>query len=319
MTTSGTYIFTVNRDTIIRQALLDCGKLDGIETPEPQDIQDCATKLNMMVKQWQGKSDYAPGLKTWTRRRGHLFLSSTTGQYLVGPAAPGWTLAYVSPTLSTTVAAGGVAIGLSSLVGVAVLNSIGVIQTDGSLFWTTVLSVVGAVVTLTAGLPVGAAAGATVFCYVTSAQNPLYIETAILRDQYNSDTPMRIMRDVRTYDMISNKADPNNASDPGGIYYEFQLDNSNLFIDCGAAQDVNKHLVLTFLETIQDFNNPLDAPEYPQEWMLPLCLGLQKLISPMYNKPWTQLMQDNFVAALAIARHKDAEIVEMYFQPGSED
>lgn len=328
MSTSGTYAFTVTRDDIITGMLKDIRKLDGIETADPQDIQDCAKKLNMLVKQWMGKADFAPGLKTFTRRRGYLFLSNSTGHYLVGPTATGWTTLHQSPTVTGAVAAGATTATLSAVtfaaslsnpaVSLTIGNFIGFIQTDGSMFWTTITGIAGSVVTLAAAFPVGCSAGAQAYTYQATAQNPLLIETVSLRDAYHSDTPVRMLT-VQDYDMISNKTDPNNLSDPGAIYFEYQLGNSNLFIDCGGAQDVSKRLVITYMEPIQDFNNPLDNPEYPAEWYLPLTLGLGKICCPMYNKPWTALMEANFKASLAVAQHKDAERVTLYFQPGAED
>ena len=51
MSTSGTYTFTVTRDDIIREAMLNIGKLDAYGSIDPQETTDCARKLNMMCKQ----------------------------------------------------------------------------------------------------------------------------------------------------------------------------------------------------------------------------------------------------------------------------
>ena len=318
MTTSGTYTFTVTRDDIIRQALLTIGKLAGNEYPKASDTQDCARLLNMMVKQWMGKGDYAPGLKVWTRKRGHLFLLNTTGQYSVGPTAVGWTNSYVKPTLASAIAVAGTSFSVSDATGIAAASNIGVVMSDGSLVWNVVSTVVGTLITVLTPYTKIAPVGAQAFSYVTAAQQPVTIETAVLRDIDNSDTPLRMLT-VQDYDMVSNKADPNNMGDPGAIYYEFQLGNSNMFVDVGACQDVTKHIVVTYMEPVQDFVNPLDTPYYPQEWYLPLVLGLGKQAAPMYNKVWSALMQDNFKDALAIAQKKDPERITIFFQPGAED
>lgn len=322
MATSGTYSFGVTRDDIIRQAMLNIGKLDPFESPDPQQQADCAIVLNAMVKQWMGKADFAPGLKVWTRKRGHLFLSNSAYRYTVGPGATGWSNDIVFPTATAAVAAAGVTLTLSSVTGIAAGYFIGIELSTGALQWTTVSSVntgLLQVVIPGPGLTASILSGAQIFAYQTVAQQPLFIEAAVLRDQDLSDTPMRILRTTQDYDNLPNKVDPTNIADPTAIYYENQLTNSYLYTDCGASQDVSKHLVLTYQEPVQDFNNPTDAPYYPQEWYLPLFWGLAKLICPMYNRPWTQLMQDNYNAALAIAQHKDAEVTTMYFQPGTED
>lgn len=322
MATSGVYSFGVTRDDIIRQAMLNIGKLDPYESPDAQQTSDCAMMLNALVKQWMGKADFAPGLKVWTRKRGHLFLSNTGYRYSVGPGATGWSNEIVFPTATAAVAAAGVTLTLSSVTGIAAGYFIGIELSTGALQWTTVSSVdtgLLQVVIPAPGLTASILSGAQIFAYQTVAQQPLFIEAAVLRDQDLTDTPMRLLRSTQEYDNLPNKTDPTNIADPTAIYYENQLGNSYLYTDCGAAQDVTKHLVLTYQEPVQDFVNPTDNPYYPQEWYLALFLGLGKEICPMFNRPWTQLMQDNFNSALAIAQHKDAETTALFFQAGAED
>ena len=326
MTTSGTFTFTCNRDQIIRDAMLNIGKLDDTEIPTAQEVQDCNFKLNMLVKQWMGKTDFAPGLKVWTRKRGYLFLSSTTGQYSIGqtsyasPNGTGWTNSFTTTTVAVKAlaGAGSVTVANASAAGLIIGSTVGIILGTNNLDWFKATNVVGNVVTLSGTLVDVANAGTTVFVYQTQGTQPLSIETAILRDSNNSDTPLKIMT-VQEYDNLPNKADPTNISDPTAIYYEFQLGNSNLFTDCGAANDTTKYIVLTYLEPIQDMNNPADNFEYPQEWFLALSFGLSKIIAPMFNAPWTAVLEAAHASALAIAGHKDGERSSMYFQTGGEE
>jgi hypothetical protein len=136
LTTSGSYSFSVNRDQVIRQAMLNIGKLDESEVPTAQQTSDCAFCLNMLIKQWQGRADFAPGLKVWTRRRGHLFLSGTTGQYSVGPGATGWTESYASTTTASAAAQGATVVTVSSTVGIAATYHIGIELNSGTIQWT---------------------------------------------------------------------------------------------------------------------------------------------------------------------------------------
>jgi hypothetical protein len=321
MSTSGFYSFAVTRDDIIRQAFLSIGKLDPFESPDAQQTQDTTIVLNMMVKQWMGKADFAPGLKVWTRRRGHVFLQNNSGRYLLGPASTtGWTNDYVYPVTTVAAAAAASSLTLSSVAGIATGYYIGVELDSGALFWTTVNGApAGLVVTLASALPSAAASGAQVFVFQTIAQQPLLIEAAVLRDQTLVDTPVNIIQTTQTYDALSNKADPTFQQDPIAVYYENQLGYGYLYTDCGAAQDVTKHLVITYQEPVQDFLNPLDNPYFPQEWYWPLCLGLGKRICPQYNRPWSQLNETNYTEAMMIARNKDPERSEAYFQPYAEN
>lgn len=318
MTTSGSFSFTVNRDQIIRDAMLNIGKLDETENPTAQDITDCNLKLNMLVKQWMGRTDFAPGLKVWKRKWGYLFLSNSTNQYTIGPNGIGWTNSFVRPVTTATAVSGAGSIIVSSATGIATNYNIGIQLDSGALQWTTVSGVVGTTVSLNATLTGQSSSGSQVYVYQTTAQQPLSIETAVLRDEFNEDQPLRIMRTVQDYANLSGKTDVETISDPTAIYYEFQLTNSFLYTDAGAAQDVRKYIVMSFMEPVQDMVNATDNFEYPQEAFLALSWGLSKQIAPMYNMPWTQTMESNYLSATMIAGHKDAEVSTMYFQPGED-
>src|SRR5271169_4104856 len=105
MTTSGVYSFSVSTTDIVREAMLNIGKLGEAESPSAQEYTDCLRKLNMLAKQWMAKQDFAPGLKMWKRRHGDLFLSSTTGQYNLGFTGDHWTNTSFLQTTTATAAA----------------------------------------------------------------------------------------------------------------------------------------------------------------------------------------------------------------------
>lgn len=318
MTTSGVNTFTVSRNDIIEMAMQNIGKLAEEETPSAKDITDCSRFLNALVKQWQGKADFAPGLKTWTRRHGHLFLHSTTGVYTLGPSGLGWTLSYVTTTASAAAAAGQPVVNVVSATGMAANDYFGVQDATGDLVWYRVLTAVGTVVTLSTNLSAAVASGAVVYDYSTPANQPIELETAFLRDSQGNDSPIKIYASVQEYDALPSKVSPTNISDPIAVYYEFQLNNSLLYTDCAGAQDLTKHLCFTFMEAEQDFVNPLDTPEYPQEWYLALALNLSQAIAPMYQATWSPLQDANAKMALAIAQKKEPENIVAYFQCGVE-
>ena len=331
MATSGTYTFTVTRDDIIREAMLNIGKLDVYGQIDPSETLDCARKLNMMVKTWMGRLDYAPGLKMWTRQRGDLFLSSIDYSYNLGPTGDNWAggcakvanANYGSATLTTGANAAAVTLFVGSLTSNFTVNDYIVVELDsGDIYSTTCAAInTGAgSVTLASGLPSSASAGNFIYNYTTKAQRPLEIVTAILRDSNQNDTPLDYMT-LQTYEALPTKTSQSYVSDPTAIYYEPQIGNNGpsgangvLYIDCGGAQDVTKQIHIVYLRPVQDFNNPLDNPEYPQEWYSALCWGLSKQIAPMFNAPWGPVMEENFQEAVAFARHSNTETSEVYFQ-----
>lgn len=323
MSTSGTYTFTVTRDDIIREAMMNIGKLGATDTITPQDTIDCSRKLNLMVKQWMGRLDFAHGLKVWTRQHIALFLSSTKHKYLVGPTGDNWAASVASSTTKTfqksqLIASSATAVIFPTFANVTLftVGDYAVVQLDsGDTFSSTVTAIdtVGGGITLAASLPSTASLGSYVWNYTTKGQRPLEIQTCVLRDINNIDTPVDFMT-LQTYEALPTKAQTSYVSDPTAIYYEAQLGNGYLYIDCGGAQDVTKHLSLVTLRPVQDFNNPLDNPDYPVEWFDALCWGLAKRIAPMYNAIWSNEMQENYLEATAMAKEGNAETSEFYFK-----
>lgn len=334
MALSGTWSFTVVRDDIIREAMLDIGAIGEAEVPTAQEVTDCARKLNMLVKQWMSSQDMSPGLKMWERQRGDLFLVSNRGQYQLGPTGDncaasvtngGVGQTYGQTTLTTTVAAATTVLPVAAVTQLNLGDFIGIIV-GSDIYWTTILSIGATTVTIPGpGLPGQGNIGAYVFNYTTKIQRPLAIVTCLLRDIYNSDTPMNVMT-LQDYEILPTKTMTTFQADPTAYYYEsqFATGTSNqgagqLYLDIGGAQDVSKHLHLVFMRPIMDFNNPGDNPEYPQQWYRPLCWGLAREIAGMFDAVWTQDMDFNYREAVAMAREADSETTSMYFQVNAGD
>ena len=316
MSTSGTYSFVITRDDIIRQALLNIKRLDEDEAPTAAAARDCAFMLNMMVKQWQGKSDFAPGLKTWTRKTGYLLLSNTN-QYLLGPDAQGWTNSFTRCMLTAGAAAGALSLTVDSTSGA--VGSLLAIELDSGQMQFVNNGVIASATSITFSTPLlgTASSGNYAYVYASAAQKPIALETVWLRDAYYSDTPIRVMN-VQDYSNLPNKSDPLNIGDPAAIYWEEGIADGNLYLDVGVAQDISKYLMFKYLEPGQIFNTATDNPYFPEEWFLALCWGLTEQIAPMFSASWNDKMEQLKTTALAIARNKGAEMSSMYFQPGVE-
>ncbi len=330
--TSGTYNFSVSQYQIIRQAMLDIGALDALEQPTPEEYTDCSFKVNMLVKQIMGKQDFAHGMKVWTRERSALFLGYTKYLYNLGVTGDNWALsttglAYPQQLNAVLTSAAAAAnqnlITLASVANVNLNDYIGVLV-GSDLQWTTVSAVntVTNVVTLGVNLTGAVAANAQVFNYTKKAQRPEVIIAAVLRDIYYNDTPLKIMN-VEEYESLPTKAMPTFQSDPTAILYEtkfqVQTPNGHLYIDCGGAQDVTKHLHLTYLRPVQDLDNPGDCPDYPQRYYQMLVLETGKLIAPMFDCEWTQTLESSRIDAAAIAGEADPEDSRVYFEVDSAD
>lgn len=315
MSTSGTFVFTCNAREIVTEAM-EINEAIGVgESISAADMTTMLRTLNMQVKQWSGNFDFAPGLKAFARKRGFLFPQRNQGTYSLGPTGDNATLAYVQTAMRVTAIAAATTLEVDSTAGMTVGDRISVTLNDGTIFWTTVASIVDAD-TLTipvTGLTSAAGVDNRVITYTTKLMRPLYIESALLRDQNNSDTPLHSFT-LPLYESVPNKAQ---EGTPSYFLYENNLLNGTLRLDCPLA-DLSKIIALTFMVPAEDINALTEDLAFPQEWLLPLAHGLAKLTSSKFGAGWDDTKESNFGQALAIARTSYAETSELYFQPGLE-
>jgi hypothetical protein len=341
MALSNTFSFSVVRDDIIRMAMLNVGALGEGEVATAQEVTDCALKLNMMVKQWMGTQDFAPGLKMWTRQRGTLFLSTTKNKYILGGSnSDNWagglatgTGTYATNQVSTQAGGGSLSLTFANQTSITTGDYLVMQVSSGDIFSTTATTVSSTIVGLAAAIPnnVNVNSNAYVWNYSVRAQRPLQLDfrtaTIVLRDINNNDTPLNFMT-LQEYEALPNKAMPTFVSDPTACYYESQF-GSGLYqpvITGGGAlyldafpQDITKKLHAVYMRPVMDMNNPSDNPEYPQQWYRALTWGLSKEIAPMFDAEWTRDMEETFGASLSMAREQDSETSNMYFLPGRDE
>jgi hypothetical protein len=330
--TSGTYTFTVNRDEIIRESLLNLGVLEESEIPTAQETTDCARKLSMIAKQLAGTMDKAPGFKMWQRERGDLFLSTTQFAYDLGSSGAatsakwaGKTTGIAEPntynqtTLLTGALQGATSIQVTSIANINNGDFIGVMGAS-DIQWTTVNGVPSGTTVPIAPLPGAVSGSATVWNYTTPAQRPVEIVTALLRDSNSTDTSLTRMT-VEVYEALPTKVATGYLADPTAFYYEPRLTNNagRLYIDCAGAQDPTKRIHLVYLRQVQDFNNPGDNPDFPQEWFNHLSWALSLACHSMFDVDWTQGMQMAFANATSPAREQSPSTTQAYFQPDDDD
>lgn len=312
MATSGSYDYSVTASTVITEMLEQIGVLATNETLDSNDQASCLRTLNMMVKQWSANFDFAPGLKAFSRKVGYCFLQSGEGSYSLGPSGDNASLSYIQTTLSTDEATSSTSLSLASTTGMSASDNIGIVLDDGSIHWTTISGTPGAPTTIATGLASAASAGNVVFTYTTKLIRPLYIENCGLVDVDGNYDPLNPMS-ADYYERIPLKT---TDSTPSRYRYDNTLTNGTLYLDVEPS-DVTNVLRLAFMAPAEDYDAVANDIAYPQEWYLPLALGLGKLSAPKFNSAlWTPLHESNLTSALAIARGSYAETSDLYFQPG---
>lgn len=324
MATSGSWNYNLTAEDIIKAAYEDLGVLAPGGTVLAADSTMALTRLNMLVKQWQGNSDMAPGLKVWTRQRVVLFLEKGKQRYLIGPGATdafaattfgkttidvseasGQTILSVAATSDTTTFPG-------TTVTMAASDFILVQQDDGTLHDSTIDSFsAGDTVTLDDATTDTCASGNMVYWFTSRAQRFPLVEFAVLRESDETETPLIIYRDVAQYESIMDKyAD----GDPTAILVEPLRITTAVTLDA-QPDDVTKQIVLTVLYPAEDYDATSNDIAFPQEWYAALSWELAFRLSASVGR-WTQEMEANRQSAIAMARSVNPENTSMHFQPG---
>ena len=164
MATSGTWNYQATAATIINAAAEDLGVQQGYGNLSTTDFASMLARLNILVKQWQGKSDMAQGLKMWTRQRLSIFLVSGQLRYSIGPNSSDdrASVNALATTLGAAKAANATTITLTSTTGMTAADQIGFVTTAGPIGWGTISSVDSATQVTIAANTIGAAASGNV-------------------------------------------------------------------------------------------------------------------------------------------------------------
>jgi hypothetical protein len=299
MTTSNSTVFNATRDVIIRRALRMIGAFASTDSPRPEQINDAAEVLNIMLKSWQ-----MDGM-LWLRVWGTLFLNQGQRQYSLAPstvsgfshmavsATPGAT-AYVQTITTVAAAIGDNHVHLTSATGITNADYIGVANDNGIIEWFFV-SVSGLVASLftnvgltTPGtLPVAAALGNVVYSHtvlsqggrptrVTSAARKLYAPVAADGHEIPLEPPGGISR--TDYERLPNKTTQGKIIN---VHYDPQLVAGQLYV-WPTADTPGDKLIITMDRAIQDMVADTDTYDMPQEALNALSYCLARELEPEY-------------------------------------
>jgi hypothetical protein len=312
MATSGSYDFSLNRDSILKGAIRIVkgmgGKVGSGTSKSPQgEIVEASEALNMMLKQWQ-----AMGIGLWLNKELYVFFAYRDGQYSLGPSADHATLSMIETELSSSASSGASSISVDSITGISDGDYIGVELDDLSLQWTTINgSPSGSTITLTDVLTDSAGTDNNVYTYTTRAQRPLNITEARLHRDDGTETPLNVYyRDE--WMEIANKS---SNGTPNAFYYDPQTTNGLLNI-WQRPNKVCDYLKCTAQMPIEDMDAAANDPDFPQEFYDPVKFNLAIKLSHEYEgidpKRYliTKQQADNLLNTLI---NFDAEYASYYF------
>lgn len=280
MTTSGSVNFAMTRDDIIRGALKKIGAFDASDAIPADEIQDAAFALNACIKELMAEGEV--GL--WVRSVITLFLQQGQETYTIGTGSTDHaTTAYNETTVGTAASSGATSIIVDSASGAVVGYYIGIQVDDGSIHWTTISSIAGTTLGLTAALDDDAAVGNDVYIYQTKApffQRPI---EAYRRDDSVIDTTVDILA-YHDYATLSQKTD---TGAPDMVSWQPNLTSGTLYVwPTGGAEgstvQTNK-IVLTVDRTLEDMDVTADNPDFPIQWGNVLIWLLAADLAPDYG------------------------------------
>lgn len=333
MTTSGTITYRTNRDQIIQGSLRLCGAIDpeNAAAITTNQIDNGAEALNLMVKGWETN-----GLQLWERKYGAIFPQKGQEVYVLGSPGPGGDHAclstplgtgFIDTTLTAAIAASTTTAVVSAVsnantifatVGVPALsmastNYIGLQQTDGTMFWTTINGTPsGTTVTLTTGPTVGCSSGARVVVYATKLTRPLRTLDGFTRQLAGNDIPhLLIPREL--YNRFGMKSSQGTSIQ---TYYDVQENVGHLYV-YPTTSDVTQTIYIEFQKAIEDFSSSADDFDMPQEWGEALKFNLALRIAPEYSVPKDRYAQIKELASYTFERLNswDQETSSVYLTP----
>lgn len=286
MATSGVATWNPVLQSIIRKALLNVGAIDELEAPRMPLYQDALTTLNGLVKSME-----TTGIHVWAEAEGILFPQPGVPRYEffvdgspINPAgracqADGW-----ARYLTTAGAAqGATQIEIADTALITAGGAIGILLATNVIQWGTVVSVVDGTTLEVAALAAPVNQGAYVI-YIADgpsgrAIRPLKVPRARLLLLSNlNETPMTILSRQEYMD-LPQKTSPGT---PTQWFYSPQRDTGLFYIWPVPVQAVYA-IRYTYYRPLQDFLEPTDTADFPQEWVLPLQWMLSKELMTGYG------------------------------------
>jgi hypothetical protein len=328
--TSGTTVFNPVATQIITAAFRKMNVINEDETPTAGMFSDAMFALNALMKELE-----AAGIHIWTEEEGIIFLQQYQRRYLLGTGQNGsppadkacdanaWTLG----VLASSANQGAMSVQVQSISGFSNGDNFGIVLNAGNAFWTTVSGVpAGNTVNLAAGLPGPTSAGAFAFDYPVSAQlvRPLRVPFSRRLQYSQSPQPGQIAPDwggiiTPLAPMMSRKEffdlpQPNNPGLVTQAYYNPARDQGEMWV-WNSSTNANWGLRFTYYRPLQDFNNPTDASDLPQEWANCLLWNLAKELLMDYSVPQARAA---FIVQQASAKYDlvkdwDREDQSVYF------
>lgn len=321
MATSGSFDHSKTATQLIAGVLEDLGVIVPGGTVSSARSTMALSRLNDIVKQYQGKSDGSPGIKVHTRQRVTLMLAKGQQSYSIGPASGDAraSIAVGRTTLSANEAALQTTLSITSntdtttypgtTITMTASDIIGIELNDGTIHWTTISGTPGATADIGSGIASAADAGNFVWWFTARAQRLLSVESAVLRNRDYKDTPLAVYKTAEEYDQ--GVADKYADGTPTSILVEPLRIATRITLDTQPT-DVTDTIILTAFYPSEDYDAGANDIAYPQEAIRFLHWELAFSLTAFGR--WTAQMEKNRNEARTLYFGLNPENSVLYFQ-----
>lgn len=300
MATTGTYTFNPTLAQLVTQSYRDLDVIDADETPTAEQFTEAMFLLNSIVKGLEAQQ-----IHVWTEEEAIVFLQQQQFRYTLGAPAPAVSDncpasdSWLQLVLANSYAPGAATIAFQTPADVNVGDDIGIVLDSGATFWTTVLGQTPAApalassVLLAAPLPSSASSGNFALDFAPAAQivRPLKIPRArLFTYQSQTEIPMTVLSRQEYMDLPNKGQQAGYTGGSGAqgtptqFYYSPQRDLGWLYV-WPAPSMSNWAIRFTWYRPLQDFANPANTMDFPQEWSAPLRWMLSDELKLGYSIP----------------------------------
>ena len=311
MATSGSTDFSIDRDTLIKEAMEIINVYDPISTLTPDEIWSCSRTLNIMLKALQGE-----GLQLWKQTEVHLFMELDKIKYSLGTSGDNATISHTETAMRVAGIALDTTLEVDSTTGMTIADNIGIELTDGTMHWDTVASITDSdTVVIATGIVSAASVDGVIYFYTNKIPKPLRVNNAYIR-HYTSQNDVELT--VVSREEYWNLGVKTNSSTPNQLYFDPRRDDSEVRV-FPEPNSVKDYLVLVCHLPFEDFDTGADTPDFPQEWYEAVIWMLASRLMYKYGATVTRdrraeikrMANEMKEDALAF----DAEATSIFFQP----
>ena len=288
MATSNSTDFSVNRDTLIKDSLIDLGAVSSEDTPSSAIIAHAARLLNMMLKAW-----IADGLHLWKIKPFTILIENGKVSYSLSSTGDQASLTMNDTTMRIAGVTNDTILQVTTTSGMTAGYYIGIELDDATLHKTTIASVTDSdTVVITTGIASAAAIGNRIYWYTTKLIRPLEVTDVRIKDDADNERPVTVIS-RQEYMQLPSKS---STGEIVQVYFDPQLTSSKLYV-FNVPNTVDKTIECAGYFPIEDMDSAANDFDIPQEWYLAVKTNLSVLLGPSYGARTEQMRALKAIAA----------------------